>query len=162
MAKKITCAEKALRLISRKMLSSSQLSQKLFASGYDEDEIAITIENCKKKGFVDDELLASDTFAYQLSRGSGPRKIREKLRRKGLDSSCIDSCVEEFDIEEIKDSCRIALNSKLRVLKKDEPIFKLKDKCFRFLATRGFSPDVIFPIIDEVDWSSFNSEEFEI
>ena len=48
MAKKITCAEKALRLISRKMLSSSQLSQKLFASGYDEDEIAITIENCKK------------------------------------------------------------------------------------------------------------------
>ena len=50
MAKKITCAEKALRLISRKMLSSSQLSQKLFASGYDEDEIAITIENCKKNG----------------------------------------------------------------------------------------------------------------
>ena len=48
--------------------------------------------------------------------------------------------------------------SKLRVLKKDEDIYKKKDKCFRFLATRGFSMDVIYSVIDEVDWSSFNKE----
>ena len=158
MANKITCAEKALRLISKKMLSSAELSKKLFTAGYDEDEIATTIENCRKKGFVDDALLAKDTFAYQLTRGSGPRKIREKLRRKGLDSALLDSCCEEFDVEQIKEACRIALNSKLRVLKKDEDIYKKKDKCFRFLATRGFSMDVIYSVIDEVDWSSFNKE----
>jgi regulatory protein len=156
MAKKITCAEKALRLITRKMLSSAQLSQKLFLAGYEEDEIATTIENCKKKGFVDDELLASDTFAYQLSRGSGPRKIKEKLRRKGIDASCIDSCVESFDKEDIKESCQIALNSKLRTLKQDEEPFKKKEKCFRFLATRGFTPDIIYSVLEEVDWSNTN------
>ena len=151
MAKKITCAEKALRLITRRMLSSSQLSQKLFLAGYEEDEIATTIENCKKKGFVDDELLASDTFAYQLSRGSGPRKIN---------ASCIDSCVESFDKEDIKESCQIALNSKLRTLKQDEEPFKKKEKCFRFLATRGFTPDIIYSVLEEVDWSNSNECDY--
>ena len=43
-------------------------------------------------------------------------------------------------------------------MQKDEDIYKKKDKCFRFLATRGFSMDVIYSVIDEVDWSSFNKE----
>lgn len=141
--------EKAMRILSVSAKSGHELADKLLKSGYGPTEAQAAVEECQKRGYINDALLALDLTASSLSRGSGTRKIRQKLLRKGLDRELVSQALEENKAFE-PESARQALAFKWRMLSRETDLRKKKAKAFRFLAGRGYPADLAARLISEI------------
>ena len=144
--------EKAMRILSVSAKTGHELTAKLLQSGYSPTEAESAVEECIKRGYINDALLAADLTASSLSRGSGCRKIRQKLLRRGLDRELVSRVLEESSDSE-PDSARQALAFKWKNLSRETDPYKKRAKAFRFLAGRGYPPALISELIDEISRS---------
>lgn len=99
------------------------------------------------------------------SRPKGERTIRMELKTKGVQQEIIDSvCREYFSSEGTESSdcvlARSAIEKKWRQWQ-SLPILVLKQKAYRFLASRGFSTTSIYKIIDERVQIHYNKEQLK-
>ena len=140
--------EQALRFLDRRALSEAELHKKMQRYAYTASEISAAVYACRQRGFINDSLLISDFRDELFSRGNGPRMIKAKLRRRGLDPNAVSAALEETRDQET-DSCRIAAEYKLRLLTRENDMRKKREKLYRHLAGRGFSTNVISQIISE-------------
>ena len=144
--------EKAMRILSVSARTGHELKEKLLKSGYSPTEAESAVEECVKRGYINDELLAADFTALSLSRGSGCRKIRQKLLKRGLDRELVAQTLEENSDAE-PESARQALIFKWKTLSRETDPFKKRAKAFRFLAGRGYPPGLAAELIDEISRS---------
>ena len=150
--------EKAMRLLTVSARTERELTKKLLNSGYGPTETAAAVEECRKRGYVNDELFASDFTVSGIDRGSGPRLIRQKLLRRGIDRELALQTLEEHgDLEE--SGARRALEFKWKMLSREQDPYKKKMKAFRFLAGRGFSPELAARLIREM--AALDAQETE-
>ena len=141
--------EKAMRILSVSAKTGHELKEKLLQSGYGPTEADAAVEECIKRGYINDTLLASDFAAISLSRGSGCRKIRQKLLRRGLDRELVELTLEESREAE-PESARQALEFKWRTLSREKDPYKKRAKAFRFLAGRGYPAALAAQLIEEI------------
>ena len=158
--RRITPLERAMRLLSIRSYSERELLSKLGRAGVAVEEAQAAVTECRRRGYLNDELLAED-FAHALSaRGSGARLIRLRLRNRGLAAEHVEAALEKTaDLE--FEAARRALDYKLRMLTRENDPRKKREKVFRFLASRGFSGSVIRELFNQVDFSDAAEEEFD-
>lgn len=143
--------EKAMDYLALRPLSTCELRSKLSTSEhYTPEEIEEALEICCRRGYLNDTLLASDAAHYLNSCGKGERLIRKKLRARGISEEELSSALEEITPEHEEEAAKSAAEGKLRLLVREKDIRKKREKLFRFLVSRGFSPALAGNTVREV------------
>ena len=158
---KISAMDKAVKILSVAPVSEAELRRKLFRAGYPEILVEQAVSECLRRGYINDELLASDSAEYLTMRGTGRRMVKMKLIRRGIDRELVESAVADTDPELELDAAKYALDCKLRLLSREKDWRKRKEKAFRFLVSRGYTSDVITKLFSEIDWKSFQNDNPE-
>ena len=146
----VSALTKAMNFLAARPLSELELLAKLRRAGYPDPESDAAIEECRKRHYLDDATLAADCVEALRLRNMGSRQIKFKLTRRGLDADAVADLLEQ-DPDAEKLAAERAAENKLRLLKNESDIRKKREKLFRFLVSRGFSPDVIFKVLDHDD-----------
>ena len=131
-----------MRILSARGCSVAELTVKLRRAGYPADETQQAVEECVKRRYLNDELLAEDCTALWRERGHGGRSIRYKLRQRGLPEELTESAIAATQEQET-DSAVSAIESRLYTLLREKDPRKRRAKALRFLAARGFSGDAV-------------------
>ena len=148
---KIPVLEAALKLLDRRACSERELAARLRRAGYPPAECSHAVSECRRMGFVNDELLAADCTGMMMSRGSGSRMIQWKLRQRGLPPEAVSSALREHAADE-PEAARSALEMKWRLLARESDPRRKREKALRFLLGRGFPPDLVRRV-----WEEFRS-----
>lgn len=148
--KLIKALDYAMSYCARGERTETEVRQKLDRFELTAEEMSGIFQNLRSEGFIDHDRFARMYCREKFSQNQwGKIKIRKALERKGLDESSIQKGLQEIDPEAYQDLLKTHLMSKLAKLK-DTNIFIRKGKLFRFAAQKGFEPDLIYRLIDEV------------
>ncbi|MCH5212500.1 MAG: regulatory protein RecX [Oscillospiraceae bacterium] len=127
--------EKALRLLEFRSHSEKELADKLRRYDASEENIELTLDFCRRYGFVNDASFAKrkahDLFNLKKL---GTRRIRNELKMLGIPDEYITEALYELDDEKEQETLLNLAEKKLRGDFSD----KNKDKCIRFLIYRGY------------------------
>lgn len=149
----------ALDLLARRGYSAKEMTQRLRKAGMAPELAEEVTGECIRLGLINDEMYARDYAEVLANRGLGGRRIRQELSRRGVAEFAGDA-VEELSESET-DRALLAARGKMRLIPPADPPLKKRQKLYRFLSSRGFSPDVIFQTVDavlhEVDEEEENS-----
>ena len=145
----ISALDKAVKLLSFRALSEGELRKKLREAGFPEEEVSAAADECRKRHYIDDAMLAADYTALLRSRNTGSRVIRQKLAKRQLTAEADGGLPEEDSPQEERDAARRAMDYKWRLLARESDLRKKRDKTIRFLIGRGFPPPLIFELLEE-------------
>ena len=147
--KQLTAVEKAMRLLARRAYSENELIRKLRScSCYSAGEIREAVEVCRKHRFLDDELLAQDYARILNERNCGSYKIRMQLKKRGIPDALAENAVGELQELEFEAAMR-AFDYKSRMLSRETDPFKKRQKIYRYLASKGFSQELICACMEQ-------------
>lgn len=138
------CKNEALKQISYRFLTSFDIKNKLKEKKYCEDAIEKVIQFLEEYNLIDDKLYVK-SFVNDKSKINNwsKGKIRYKLKAKHIDDNLIETYLNEIsDNEEYKKAYEAGLHKKESV---DD-----KNKVYRFLASRGFSYDIIRDVLGDL------------
>ena len=119
-----------MRMLVRREHSTLELTNKLTAKEFDQEDIDAVIASLIQQNYQSDERFAADFIQMRFNQGKGPIKISLDLKQRGID---------RFDMTEYD---FYALAYKIRKQKFGQAVpsdFKEKAKQQRFLQSRGFS-----------------------
>ena len=125
----------ALEILSRRDYSSGELRSRLLGKGYDPGVIAELIERLSAEKLLDDARYLETFVAYHASRGQGPNRVREDLRRLGLPGAEIEGTLAAYPDwpSQLKRAREKKFGTSLPTNYAD------RQRQARFLAYRGFS-----------------------
>lgn len=139
----------ALRLLARRAHSVMELKRKLLSRGVSHESCGHVIDECRRLRLVDDALLADDYRAELAARNFGTLKIKAAMRKKGIEESIIETALRQDTASELERG-RAALKLKLRLLSRETDGRKKREKAYRFLASRGFSGEIIRAVMEDL------------
>ncbi|MEW6776662.1 MAG: regulatory protein RecX [Bdellovibrionota bacterium] len=143
-----TALEQAVRYLSRRTVSEQRLREYLSRKGYGEDDIGKAVERLKEKKYLSDKDLARARAGALLKRsGYWGRAIRHKLREEGIGKE--DAAEAERAVGQEEDPKQLArglVERRYGANWQETP----RRRVASFLERRGFSPDVIVPILREL------------
>lgn len=146
------CFNAALRLLTSRDHGCAELAQKLKQRGFGAQDIRLAINACIRLNYLDDKRF-SLTFLQQLVRkGYGPKQIQQRMRGKGISDAMIEKVISHNFPESMQvETCRMMANKKLSnaafVANKSS---ELNVRLYRFLYGRGFNPEVIRQVLDQI------------
>lgn len=127
--------QRALRYLSLRPRSESEMVTYLEGKEYTEQVIAAVMARLREKGYVDDEAFARFWVDNRTRfRPRGARALRYELRQKGVEGSTIEEALEDQDEET---AAWAAVENKIerwQALPREE----FTQKLMGFLARRGF------------------------
>ena len=89
--------EKALYLLEHRNHSKKELAEKIARTAASREAAEAAAEHMEELGLVDDESYAKDCAKEMfLRKRYGPMRVRQELRRKGIDGELIDQLVEYY------------------------------------------------------------------
>lgn len=142
--------EAALTLLAHRPRSKSEVVQRLRKHGYPDPAIDAAMERLEEAGFVDDLAFAEYWVRNREQfRPRGRYALRQELRQKGVESSVIESVLD--DLDENDSAYRAAMQKAAQWSRLDEAL--AYRKCSGFLQRRGFG----YEIIQEV-WARIQAE----
>ncbi len=142
----------SFRLLAKKRYTTLEISQKMSrflhkSAINDEELIGEVLERLTELNYLDDRQYAKDYCSgRENSRPSGKALVRRGLKMKGIPSQIIDEVLDSptFDEFELAKDAFSRKSNQWRNI----PPQKLKEKAFRFLASRGFSSDTIYKVVN--------------
>jgi regulatory protein len=134
----------ALRLISRRARSESEIRSALADAGASATVVRTVVSRLRALGYLDDRKLAADSVERWKTRGFGRLRIEHELRRVAVDEKTIEATA--LDWREERDVARRVLDARFGGRALDEP--RERARAARFLAGRGFSAEVIDTLLD--------------
>ena len=84
---------KALALLARREHSAQELRAKLLGRGYDSTAIEAVLSSLQTQKLLSDERFVQEFVAARVRRGSGPLKIREELRGRGVTGELVEQAL---------------------------------------------------------------------
>jgi len=127
---------KALALLARREHSAQELGRKLLERGYERTAVEAVLSSLEAQKLLSDARFVQEFVAARVRRGSGPLKIREELRGRGVSGELVDEAVrahQEGWAAGAAEARRKRFGGKLP---KD---MKERARQARFLQQRGFS-----------------------
>ena len=112
--------------------------------GYDAEVAQYVADELAELGYIDDEAYARMYMEYAAERLYGPSKIRYELGRHGVASDIISLVLEEGDVEDV---CALAEMVMQKYGNCDYGDIRQRQRVTRYLASRGYSFDVIGEVI---------------
>lgn len=132
----------AYRLLARRGHGREELARKLRKRDHDEGVIEAVLEELERLGYIDDERFAEEQSKILVRKGWGPKQIEAKLRRRGVADQALQAAMEDLQGSvDWLDLARGRLMSRFGA--PDGLTQKEKEKAFRHLRYRGFSPHLI-------------------
>lgn len=145
MIKPISLKSKALDFLSRRDYSYRELFQKLLKYSADEDEIKAVLDEMVAKKFLNEERYI-ENFIHSKSHKYGSRKINYLLQEKCQDRELVSQIYSAQEIDELA----VARQIRERRFGGEIPTAPAeKNRQFRFLLNRGFSPEIINKLLNE-------------
>ena len=86
----------AANMIGSRALSKRELTRRLVKKGNDEADAQAAADWLEDIGAVDDAAYAAALARHYGQKGYGPARVREELRRRGVDRALWDSALEEL------------------------------------------------------------------
>ena len=115
--------------------------------------IAVALDRLEANGVLCDDDVAKAEAAARLRRGEAPARVRQMLRRKGVDARSVDAAIVEAveldGFDEIA-ACRAQAEKRWRSLSALEPTVARR-RLVGFLQRRGFSGGVVHTIVRELE-----------
>lgn len=141
--------ESAIRLISYRDRSKSEIKQRLIGNEYPEEIVDEVVDWLSRGGLLDDEKFSRDWVkARTASKPMGRARLSYELRAKGIDKPLVEEALEEIDDESEYELAYSVAEQKLRKVKcKDQAARK---RLIALLRRRGFGWDAITKVIDEL------------
>jgi regulatory protein len=131
-------------LLSRSPKSEKEIRTKLKQKKISESNIVKVITSLKDLKFLDDENYAKLFLESKLRNNpAGKIVIKNKLREKGIDKELIEESLENFYDDALEEKKAESILLKYLKKKSKEDKFKLKQKCFQHLVSKGFSFDLV-------------------
>ena len=84
---------KALALLARREHSAQELKAKLLDRGYDSTAVEAVLSSLAAQKLLSDARFVQEFVAARVRRGSGPLKIREELRGRGVSGELVDEAL---------------------------------------------------------------------
>jgi regulatory protein len=86
----------ALDALARRDYASEDLRLKLLKKGYDNSVVAPLLDALRGEKLLDDRRYVENFVAYHAARGQGPLRIRQELRRHGLQGPCVEEFLDSY------------------------------------------------------------------
>ncbi len=141
---------KAINFISYRIRTKKEIANKLKREDTPFLQIDEIIDKLESNGYIDDEAFAKSYFESKSRINSWSfKKIEFELKNKGIHQDIIEGLkynCEDLDYENAKS---LAIK-KIPLWKKKYEGFKLKNKMYTFLASKGFKYEVIERLIGEL------------
>lgn len=136
-----TAFEAALSLLARRAQSEWEMRTKLKRKEYTASEIEETVKRLLASRYINDAELAEEVFLYyREERLYGDRYIHQKLKARGLHSSC------HLTREEEEEKAALALQNKEKIIPGFSENYR---KAAAYLFRRGFSPGTVSAVMQE-------------
>ena len=137
----------AIDLLSRREHSFQELVTKLSRRYSPQQTIEEQLTVLTNNGYQCDQRFTECFIRDRQSRGKGPRFIRQALQHKGISGRMIEENLDERDPE-------WSVLAEQIYYKKfaDRPMIGHKDRAkrIRFMLSRGFTQDTVYPLLDRV------------
>jgi regulatory protein len=147
--------QRALRFISYRPRSQSEVQEKLQESNVPQENIDYVLDRLAKSGILNDESFAQMWVENRSAmRPRGRRALAYELRQRGVDRKTIDQAIAAVDEEELAYQ---AAQKRARKLQGQE-WSSFRQKMFRFLAQRGFMYELCAQIVPRV-WNELHSND---
>ena len=139
--------ESAIRLISYRDRSKSEMRRRLIRDEYPEDIVDEVIEQLTNSGLLDDEKFSRDWVkARTASKPMGKTRLAWELRSKGVETPLVEEALEGLDEDTEYELAYSVVAGKLAKINKDDPA--LRNKLGSLLRRRGFTWGTITRVID--------------
>lgn len=144
--------DRAINALARGRKTRRELEIRLRRVQPDATVIADALDRLTTIGVLSDEEVAHAEAAARLRRGEAPAKVRQVLRRKGVEGrlvhDAVSTAISEDGFDELA-ACRALAEKRLRALGAKEPAV-LKRRLVAFLQRRGFGGSVIGQVLREL------------
>jgi len=137
---------RALRLLSGREHSRSELERKLAAHEEEPGQLGRVLDELEAKGFIDHARVA-ESLIHRRAGKLGASRIRQELQAKGLDAELVAQTVAGLRATEVQRAREVWRR------RFDAPPADAAErgKQARFLAARGFDGEVIRRVLSGVD-----------
>ncbi len=144
----------ALRYLEPRPRTVQEVRRRLERAGFPAEVIDQVVTRLETLGYLDDRAYAQAYVRGRLAgRGYGPRRLRAELRRRGVPPNVVeatlDAALAETDPLEI---ARPLARRRWKLLCQNEPDRrKRRQKLIAFLQRRGFSSEIAYRLLRELD-----------
>ena len=149
--------EKALYLLEHRNHSKRELTEKIARTAASWEAAEAAAGQMEELGLVDDQAYARDRAREMFLRKRwGPLRVKQELRRKGIDGELIVELLEEYRQRDegglVAENVRAVLETKYSGWREDE---KQRRRAFAALQRRGYSYE---EIREGMAWDEFEAE----
>lgn len=139
----IKCKNAALKIVEKSYKSEKELKDKLLLKGYDNLTIDKTLNFLKEYNFLSDTNYVK-MYVKDRSRLQGKKKIKYDLIKKGINDNLIEEEISNIDEDEEREVAYNMALKKYNVLsKRESDKYKLSQKIYRFLLSKGYDYDIV-------------------
>jgi len=137
---------RALRLLSRREHSRTELERKLQRFEEEPGSLALALDDLQAKGFISEQRVVESVLNRRGAK-LGASRIKQELQAKGLDPQAVSDAVAELRSTELA-RARAVWQKKF-----DHPPESAAERAkqMRFLASRGFGGDIIRQVVSGCD-----------
>lgn len=151
----LKCKESALRTIERAYKTEKEIRDKLISKEFDINSIERTIEFLKEYNLINDENYVK-MYVKDKIKNQGQNKIKYALMQKGINEGLIKEELSKVNADSQREVAYDLAVKKYNLLaKREDDKYKLSQKLYRFLTTRGYDYSVVSEVVKKV----INSEE---
>jgi len=147
----------ALRILTPRDHSKYELVQKLKQRGFSRVDIDDAISACVRFDYIND-VRTAQVYIRQLKRkGYGKKRIRLELNKKRLKGDRIQGILDQSvsEADEREGAARV-LKKNIKRFEREKDRLKRRDKIYRFLNARGFTPGVIAEYVKRYDQPDYS------
>jgi regulatory protein len=137
---KTSVKERALRLLTVRSRSRSELQQRLLRAGFEPEEVESALADLERVGLIDDEAFAREVAEYQRRKGMGQRAGMNALRVKGVDRELAERVAAEANPEDEAERALEVAVQRLQKLRGLDPATRQR-RLQDFLMRRGYDPE---------------------
>jgi regulatory protein len=139
--------EAAIRLLSFRPRSRSELEGRLRRKGFDDAVVEAAIERIARLGYVDDEEFARYWIDNRVrNRPRGKRMLAAELRAKGVPKAVIDETLDDTEIDEYGEALQLA-RKRITQLQGLEPAARER-RLTGYLQRRGFGWETVRAVLE--------------
>lgn len=144
------CKNSALKIVERSYKTEKEIYNKLIAKEYSKESINRAIEFLREYKLINDENYVK-MYVKDKLKSQGKNKIKYNLKRKGIPDELINEELSKIDYDDSKDGAIILAQKKYNELQRRESDkYKLSQKLYRFLISKGYNYDLASDVMKEV------------
>lgn len=153
----------ALDYLKVKMRSKKEMREYLLKKGVKEELIDNAIETLSKQNYLNDDLYSKAFINDRINLSNdGPYKIRDYLKKMGIEESIVDKNIHIFDQTLERDRIKKIIDKQININRNKSEYF-LKKKITDYLVLWGYTKELVIKEVNniKIDESDIFKKEYD-